>query len=193
MSDIEKQSESILEPWLILNEHDEINNRWLRIRNVTYRLPNDQVISDYYLAEKSSVVVIIPIKNDETFLIHEFERGVNEVGHKFPSGRVDPGEEPNQAASRELLEELGLKANKLVFLGDAYVDPGFMTNRAYYYIGFDLEDIPDGKLNDPCELFSGTWVKFEGIQTMIEENEIKNPFVVVGYSLASAYIKRQDS
>src|SRR5690606_3249702 len=107
-----------LAPWKIVEEHDEINNRFLRVRNITFKLPNDEVMTDYFIAEKTPVAVIIPIKDGKTYLIKEWERGVNEVGHKFPAGRVDKGEEPKVGAARELKEELGLEAHDLVFLGE---------------------------------------------------------------------------
>lgn len=173
-----------LSPWEIAEEHDEINNRFLRVRNVTFKLPNDQVLKDYFIAEKTPVAVIIPIKNGKTYLMKEWERGVSEIGHKFPSGRIDEGEEPQVGAVRELKEELGLEAHELVFLGETYVDPGFMTTLVHYFLCTDFSETNESVEDDPFELFEGEWVDFLNIEAMIYANVIKNPYVIVGFFLA---------
>jgi 8-oxo-dGTP pyrophosphatase MutT (NUDIX family) len=179
-----------LTPWEIVSEHDEINNRWLRIRNVTFLLPNGQEIRDYFIAEKPSVIVVVPFnKEGKTFLIEEYERGVAEVGHKFPAGRVNQNESSSQAAGREFQEETGLRIGKLIYLGERYVEPGFMATRAHYFLGLDLRETPGGKVENPFELFEGEWVDFKNIGEMIGSGEIKNPFVIVGYTLASMKLR----
>lgn len=182
-----------LDAWSIISERDEINNRFLRIRNVTFRLPNDEVMEDYFIAEKSNVVVIILIKDGKTYLIKEWERGVGTVGHKFPAGRVDMDESSEAAASREALEEVGLNTVQLIFLGETFVDPGFLSTMVSYFICEEFEEDEDGKIDDPLELFEGEWVSFDSIETMIYENEIKNPYVIVGYFLAKNYLSKLGS
>lgn len=181
-----------LSPWEVLQEHDEINNKWLRIRNVTYRLPNGQELKDYYIAEKNPVAVVIPIKDGKTYLIQKYERGVEEIGHKFSAGRVGPEETIEEAANREFGEELGLKTEKMIYLGESYVDPGFMTTRAYFFLVLQPEETEEGKQDNPFELFKGEWVGFSKVGEMIAENEIKNPFVIVGYTLAQNYLSKHE-
>lgn len=181
-----------LAPWQIVEEHDEINNRFLRVRNVTFKLPNNKVMADYFIAEKTPVAIIVPIKNGKTYLIKEWERGVNEVGHKFPAGRIDKGEEPESGAARELKEELGLAAQDLLFLGETYVDPGFMTTLAYYFLCTDFDDLSHEVEDNPFELFEGEWVDFSSLETMIYANEIKNPYVIVGFFLAKKKLEEKN-
>ncbi len=178
-----------LERWQIIQERDEINNRWLRVRNVTFKLPNNKIMENYFIVERPSVVIIIPIKNNQTFLIREYERGVDEVGHKFPSGHIDPNEKPVESAQRELGEELGIQGIKLHFLGESYVDPGNLNKRAYYFIALEVIDAKNLKEENPFELFEGEWVDFTGLQKMIKNNEIKNQYVVVGWTLANMFLQ----
>lgn len=182
-----------LSPWQMVEDHDEINNRFLRVRNITFKLPNDKVMTDYFIAEKAPVAVVVPIKNGKTYLIKEWERGVNEVGHKFPAGRVEKDEEPKVGAARELKEELGLEAHDLFFLGETYVDPGFMTTLAYYFLCTDFDDLSHELELDPFELFEGEWVDFTSLETMIYSNEIKNPYVIVGFFLAKKKIESENT
>lgn len=102
-----------LAPWKIIDTKKEIDNRFLKVKNITFKLPNDVVMEDYFIAEKTAVAVIVTLKESKTFLIKEWERGVNQIGHKFPSGRIDKGENPEEGAARELKEELGASSSEL--------------------------------------------------------------------------------
>lgn len=174
--------------WEPTKQRDILRKKWIGVKDVTFRLPNGETMEHYYIAEKPSVVVVIPVRNGQTYLIREYERGVAEVGHKFPGGKMDNGETPYIAAGREFGEELGLKPKKLIPLGEAYVDPGFMTTRAHYFLGVGLEEAPEKKVEDPRELFEGKWVDLANVAEGIANNTIKNPFVIVGYILASNYL-----
>lgn len=186
----EREPSGKLDPWQILHEVDEINNRWIRVRNVTFLLPNGKEMKDYFIVEKPSVVIVIPVREGKTFLIREYERGVAEIGHKFPAGRLWEGEDPLQAAAREFREELGMHAQRLIPLGERYVEPGFMTSRSHYFLGLHLIEYPEGREDNPFELFEGEWVDFSALGPMIASGEIKNPFVIVGYTLASMELRK---
>ena len=178
-----------LQKWQIIQEHDEVSNRWIRVRNVTFKLPNKKIVKDYFIIERPSVVIIIPIRNGKTFLIKEYERGVDEVGYKFPAGQIDPHEEPKQSAQRELGEELGVQGTELHFLGESHVDPGRLNQKAYFFIATDVVDAQNLKKENPFELFEGEWVDWSDLPKLISNNEIKNPFVIVGWTLANMFLK----
>lgn len=63
------------------------------------------------------------------------------VGHdvtELPSGHVDSGETPEQAARRELLEETGMVAHEVELLGVLAPDVGRLTNRMWCYFAADV-------------------------------------------------------
>src|SRR5688500_5941589 len=146
-----------LDAWKKVSEKSEIDNKWLKIKNVTFELPNGEVMTDYFIAEKQSVAVVVTIKDGQIYLIEEYERGVEQIGYKFPGGKIDPHEDPKEAAKRELEEELGVSAKELVSLGTVHVDPGFTNASAHYYLCTDFENSPDKKVESGTELFIGKW------------------------------------
>lgn len=176
--------------WRPVSQRHEINTPWLGVRNVTYELPNGQTVENYYLVDKPPVVVVVPVRANKTFLIKEFERGVDQVGYKLPGGRIDAGEDAASAAGRELEEEVGIKARKLIHLGQSHVDPGLMPTTADYFLCDEFDDNPAGRVEDAKELFEGEWVELSTVGDRIASNEIKNPFVIVGYTLASSYLTK---
>src|SRR5260221_6611673 len=56
-------------------------------------------------------------KNNEIYLVKEYYYVLEEEGIQTPSGGVDSGESPLQAAKRELLEETGCVSDEWIDLG----------------------------------------------------------------------------
>lgn len=90
---------------------------------------------------KSSDAVCIAATLDGTnfFLVSQFRYGIDQTFSEFPAGKIDPGETPEQAAYRELREEIGYTANNLVSLGKVYSSPAILSETLYLYYADDLE------------------------------------------------------
>lgn len=87
------------ERWSISSSVVVLKNKWLTVWKRSYLLPNGKELKDYFVIEKPDVVINV-ILNDrgQTLLAKEFERGVSEVGYKFPAGYIDFNEEKQLAA-----------------------------------------------------------------------------------------------
>ncbi len=68
----------------------------------------------------------------------QYRHGSDSVTREFPAGLVEPGEDPAQAALRELLEETGCHAGKLTLLGNVSPNSAFMDNRSSFFLAEDL-------------------------------------------------------
>src|SRR3989338_62053 len=77
------------------------------------------------IAGKSAgAVMIIAMQDDETFLlIREYAAAIGNYFLGFPKGAMDAGEEPLQAANRELMEETGFGAHELTHLAQWSLSP----------------------------------------------------------------------
>ena len=97
---------------------------YLKVRQETIELRPGEVIDDFYQVDLRPFVLVVPVLEDGRFqLIEQYKHGPRREVLGFPAGYIDPGEPPEQAARRELLEETGLKPARLVPLG-SYVDNG---------------------------------------------------------------------
>ncbi|MBC7783932.1 MAG: NUDIX hydrolase [Burkholderiales bacterium] len=84
-------------------------------------------------------VVILPIMEDDTVLmIRNFRYTVQEYLLELPAGTLEPKEDPINCAGRELLEETGYLAGKLVPLKSFYASPGILTERMHTFLATRL-------------------------------------------------------
>nr|WP_136250862.1 ADP compounds hydrolase NudE [Ningiella ruwaisensis] len=73
-------------------------------------------------------VMIVPLIDDDTMLlIREYAAGTHSYQLGFPKGLIDLGETPEQAANRELQEEVGYKADELSRLRSVMMAPTFFN------------------------------------------------------------------
>lgn len=101
----------------------------LTLRVDTVELP-DMKYSKREIIEHSPSVVIIPMIDDENvFVIKQYRKAVDKVLYEFPAGLLESGEDPKEAALRELQEEIKYTADKIEFLFDMYSSPGFTNEK----------------------------------------------------------------
>ncbi len=84
-------------------------------------------------------VMMVPITEDgDVLLIREYGVGVEDYTLTLPKGAVDLGETIEQAANRELKEEVGMGANRLHYLKKLSLSPSYMTSGIDVLVAMDL-------------------------------------------------------
>ncbi len=86
-----------------------------------------------------NAAAIVAVDGNEVVLIKQFRPSVEETLLEIPAGRIDEGETPEQAASRELEEETGLKPLNLRKLVEFYPTPGFVDEKIYLFYADKFE------------------------------------------------------
>jgi ADP-ribose pyrophosphatase len=82
---------------------------------------------------------VVPITDDgEVVLIRQYRHAVGGTILEVPAGKLDRGEAPELCAARELAEEAGYRAGRLVALGRIWTTPGFTDEVIHLFAAFDL-------------------------------------------------------
>ena len=109
------------------------------------------------VVEHPGGVCVLPVDGDGTaFCVRQFRYPMREHLLEAPAGKLEPGEDPLACAVRDLSEETGFSAGRLIPMGGYYTSPGFSTECLHLYLARDLtrgEAHPDdGELLDLVRL-----------------------------------------
>ena len=90
------------------------------------------------LVDHPDSVVIVAVEGDQVLCVRQTRRGPGKDTLELPSGKIDPGESPLEAAARELAEECALGADEWQELGSFWAVPAYSTEFVYIYEARDL-------------------------------------------------------
>jgi ADP-ribose pyrophosphatase len=104
----------------------------------TVRLPNGETATREIVRHPGAVAVVALIEN-KMLVVEQFRKPLEKVQVEIPAGKLDAGEEPVEAAKRELEEETGYRARSIEHLHSFSTSPGFAEEVVHLYFTDDLE------------------------------------------------------
>lgn len=134
--------------------------------------------------------VIVPLFDDSTTLLvrqyrHPFRKEILE----FPAGKLEKGEDPNVCAERELREETGYNASRLVRLSSIYTTPGFCSEELHIFLALGLTESPGGQQLDHGETgLTIRHVPFDEALAMAREGTVRDGKTLSALLLTEQYL-----
>jgi 8-oxo-dGTP pyrophosphatase MutT (NUDIX family) len=155
--------------------------RVFRVRRDISADPRDGRTHDFYVVEAPDWINIIPLNDaGEVVLIEQYRHGTGEISLEIPGGMVDPGENPREAAARELLEETGYEASEVILLGKTRPNPAIQNNWIHTFLARDVQ-FRHAPLFDGTEQTVVRLVPLEEVPALIAEGNITHSLVVVAF------------
>ena len=112
--------------------------RVVGLRVDTIRLPDGRT-SSREIVEHGDAAVVVPIDaTGRVLLVRQYRKPVERSLLELPAGGLDQGETPDQAAIRELQEEIGYYPGRLEALGGFYAAPGYCQEHLHLFLATDL-------------------------------------------------------
>ncbi len=133
-------------------KREEVEPTFVKVKAYNYTLNNGMVQKREQIIKGSkdgSAVIIVPYIGDNLLLVIE-PRVFTKlgVGVGFPAGYIEPGEDPKQAALRELREETGLVPERIEEIDAFYQDEGCSSAYNHIFLAHKCKKLYEQELDD---------------------------------------------
>lgn len=151
-------------------------SRIFEIQSVDLAFSNgEQRTYERFKPGEHQAVMMVPIDGDDLLLIREYSVGTERYELGFPKGGVDKGEKLEEAANRELKEELGLGANNIHFLRTVITNPSYMRSIMHIFVVQDFYPCQlEGDEPEPLEVVRFPLAQLDKLLASPDFNEARN-------------------
>lgn len=137
-------------PWQVLKTSEVFSAEpWLALSVQQVRVPDGRVIDDYYqLSLPDFIVVFAETASGKVIMIRQYKHGARRTSLTLPGGLVEKGEDPEEAAKRELLEETGYQAESWQSLGSYVVNGNLGCGKGHFFRAAGAKQVQEPESGD---------------------------------------------
>lgn len=131
---------------------------------------------------------IIPVTDDgQVLLVRQYRYAVEKALLEIPAGKMDKGETAEECALRELTEETGYRAGRLVHLGDTLTSPGFCNEVIHLYLADHLTAFHQHL--DPDEYLDVVAMPVRTVWQAVRQGEIQDAKTLAAFAIAGEQLQ----
>ena len=163
----------------ILEEELIYQGRICKFTHDTVTFEDDSIGYRDVLHLPGAVAVLALTENNTILFVQQYRHAVEKELLEIPAGMLEKGENPVEAALRELQEETGYFAHHIEHLTDFYTSPGVVKETISLYFARDLEFIHQDL--DPDEFLKVKEFTIPEVQEMINNNTIADGKTILAF------------
>jgi ADP-ribose diphosphatase len=164
-------------PWRTLSSRPIYQNPWIRVREDVAEMPDGRT-TPYGVVECRPCVGVLPWLDERTVvLVGQYRYVAGAFFWEIPTGAINAGESEEAAVQRELAEEAGYEADRLVKLCVFHSSKSVMAETAAIYAARGLR--PVARAGDETEFIEVRAFDFAEVLRMVEASEIVDAMSVV--------------
>lgn len=172
-----------IQKWRKISSRHILDHPRMQLVEDEVELPSGKKIQ--YLRQEYSGrggVIVICRKGDKILVQREYSYPVDEILWQFPGGKIEADETPEQAATRELAEESGIKAENAKRIGWFYPD-NRRTNARLFVVECDYVTDDEKARPDDTEFIESEWIENGQISQMIRRGEVRNYAMLAAWGM----------
>ena len=162
----------------ILSREIVFNGRLVQVRVDRVVEPAGHTATREIVVHPGAVAIVARPSPEEVILVRQYRHAAGRELLEIPAGGLHDGEDPLQAAVRELEEETGYRAGSMVERARFWTTPGFTTELMFLY---EASDLVRTQINpDEDEVIEVDIVRSDDALRMIEEGRIQDAKSILG-------------
>ncbi len=163
------------------------NGRIINVRVDDILLPNGKPANREIVEHNGGVTIVALTDENEVLMVRQFRYPYKKVILEIPAGKLEKGEDPREAAIRELKEETGATTKNFEFLGEIYPTPGYTEEIIRLYLAKNLS-FSEQKLDDD-EFLTVEKIPLDEAVRMVQNGEIPDGKTQIGILRAYTMLK----
>ncbi len=171
-----------------LSEDVAWTGRIFNVNRLQVELPDGRRAVRDVVRHPGAVAVVALTEEGRICLVRQYRTALGRVTVEIPAGKLAPGEDPLEAASRELLEETGMSAEKIAFLTTIASSDGFCDELIHIYMATGLEFTKSSP--DADEFINVDLVELSELVDAVLDGRIEDAKTVVGALLCDSIAHR---
>ena len=148
----------------------------VNLRNDDALLPNGKPCKREIIEHPGGACVLC-VTEKGVLLVKQYRYAYGECIYEIPAGKLNPGEDPMEAARRELEEEGGIHAAELKLLFVNYPSPGYTNEKIYIYQAMKGEKVPAHL--DEDEYLDAEYIPLKKVEEMLKKGEIRDGKTII--------------
>lgn len=165
------------------------DGRIVSLRVDTVELPDGKEARREIVEHRGAVAIVPLLDSREVVMVRQYRQAAGEILLEIPAGTLGQGEDPEDCARRELIEETGYKAAEMIKLFSSYLSPGYSNEMLHTYLATGLSENPG--VQDEDEFVEVVRIDLDDVMEMIRRGEIKDAKSICGCLIAECMLRHQ--
>ena len=172
-----------------LDRREVFRGRIVRLSVDRVRLPNGNVCEMEFIRHPGAAAVVPIDASGNAILVRQYRYATGDWLFEVPAGKLDDGEAPESCALREVREETGFVAGRLVPMGWIWTTPGFTDEKIWLFLATDLSQASQALQDD--EVLSVERVPLDEAVDRALNGEITDAKSVCALSRAARFVLKK--
>lgn len=169
-------------PWKLIGTEKGPDIPLLRVRFDWLENPrNSKPLKALVLESPDWVNVVALTPERRLVVVRQFRFGSSKLATEIPAGIVEPGEDPEHAARRELLEETGYVSERWSYLGWVEPNPAIQNNHCHQWLAQDAVQVQQPMLDDSEDIAS-LEITLDELHREIRNETMRNSLALLALS-----------
>jgi ADP-ribose pyrophosphatase len=175
-------------PFEFIKSEPLFQGRAFKIRRDWLKTPDGRE-TKFDIVEHGGSVIVIPVdERGDLLFVRQYRHAAGKDLLELPAGTRDGDEPHDECAAREIREETGMEAGKLVKVGEFYLSPGYSTEFMVVFLATDLK-------HNPLEADADEFLQVETISVkeafaLAERGEMPDAKSLAALLLARPYLDK---